>query len=79
MLGVLVATMVIDEDDEPPPGPHPPPLDAVLGILNEKADVEPFLNVYQVFLLYDVDRLVTPLRLLPFSRPPTATTLPPVM
>ena len=66
--GVLGVQMVIDE-----------PMLLFDGTLNEKAAVLPLFSVYQLPLLYDTDLLVTPLRLLPFSRPPMAAMLPPVM
>ncbi len=82
MLGVLVATMVMEEEPPCPPGPLPPPLpplEDTVGIWNENTDVLPFLKVYHVLLLYDDVLLVTPERLLPLSNPPTATTLPPLI
>ena len=66
--GVLGVQMVIDE-----------PMLLFDGTLNEKAAVLPLFSVYQLPLLYDTDLLLTPLRLLPFSRPPMAAMLPPVM
>ena len=66
--GVLGVQMVIDE-----------PMLLFDGTLNEKTVVLPLFSVYQLPLLYDTDLLLTPLRLLPFSRPPMAATLPPVM
>ena len=66
--GVLVATMVIELA-----------ILLLVGTWNEKAALEPFFRVYHLPLVNDAVLLVTPVRLLPDSSPPMATTLPPVM